>query len=86
MDRTALEARLIQAEKRVALSEQYIARQREFVLRLERLGNNADAARALLEQFEKIQAIQVERRDGLVREFGKLLPNKTPIIYRRAAR
>jgi hypothetical protein len=86
MDRAKFEARLIQAEKRVILSEQHIARQREFVLSLERLGNNADAARALLEQFEKIQAIQVERRDGLVREIGKLLADRTPIIYRRAAR
>jgi hypothetical protein len=73
MDRARLEAQLIQAEKRVALGERHIARQREFVFGLERLGNNADAARALLEQFEKIQIIQVERRDGLVREIDKLL-------------
>jgi hypothetical protein len=73
MDRAKLEAQLVQAEKRVALGEQHIARQREFVLRLERLGNNADAASALLEQYEKIQIIQVERRDGLLREIDKLL-------------
>jgi hypothetical protein len=73
MDRAKLEARLIQAEKRVALGKRHIARQREFVFGLERLGNNADAARALLEQFEKIQIIQIERRDRLVREIGKLL-------------
>jgi hypothetical protein len=72
MDREQLEARLVQAEKRVALSARHIARQRDFVLGLERLGNNADAALALLDQFEKIQIIQIERRDGLQREIDKL--------------
>jgi hypothetical protein len=47
MDREKLEARLIQAKKRVALGEKHIARQREFVLGLEWLGDNADAARKL---------------------------------------
>jgi len=72
MDRAKLKARLIQAEKHVALGERHIARQRDFVRGLERLGNNADAARALLEQFEKIQIAQIERRDGLQREVDKL--------------
>jgi hypothetical protein len=72
MDREKLEARLIQADKRVALGAQHIARQREFVLALERLGNNASAAWALVEQFEKIQNIQIERRDALLKELDKL--------------
>ena len=72
MDRAKLEARLIQAEKRVTLGERHIARQREFVLCLERLGNKADAARGLLEQFERIQIMQVEHRDLLQSELDKL--------------
>jgi len=72
MDRQKLEARLIQAEKRVALGEQHIARQREFVLGLERLGNNADAARSLLEQFEAIQTMQIEHRDQLLSKLDGL--------------
>jgi hypothetical protein len=72
MDREKLEARLIQADKRVVLGAKHIARQREFVLSLERLGNNASAAWALLEQFEKIQNIQIERRDALLKELDKL--------------
>jgi len=71
MDREKLEARFIQADKRVVLGAKHIARQREFVLALERLGNNASAAWALLEQFEKIQNIQIERRDALLRELDK---------------
>lgn len=67
-----LEARLIQADMRVALGEKHIARQREFVIGLERSGNTAGAARALLEQFEKIQTIQIERNDALLRELDKL--------------
>ena len=65
MDREKLEASLIQADKRVVLGVKHIARQREFVFALERLGNNASAAWALVEQFEKIQNIQIERRDAL---------------------
>jgi hypothetical protein len=77
MDREKLEARLIQADKRVVFSEKHIARQREFIVGLERLGNNSGAARALLEQFEKIQTIQIERRDALLRELDKLLARST---------
>ena len=72
MDREKLEASLMQADKRVALGVKHIARQREFVLALERLGNNASAAWALVEQFEKIQNIQIERRDALLKELDKL--------------
>jgi hypothetical protein len=61
-------ARLIQADKRVVFSEKHTARQKEFADGLERLGNNCSAARALLDQFEKIKAIQVERRNAILRE------------------
>jgi hypothetical protein len=78
MDREKLEARLIQADKRVTLGEKHVVRQREFVLGLERLGNNAAAARALLEQFETIQTMQIERRDQLWLAFDKLLGRPGP--------
>ena len=68
MNREKLEARLIQADKRVVFSEKHIARQKEFADGLERLGNNCSAAHAVLEQFEKIRAIQVECRDALLQE------------------
>jgi hypothetical protein len=68
---------LVQAEKRVALGANHIARQKVFVLGLDRLGNNATAANELLRQFEKIQAIQIEHRDALIRELDKLLVQRT---------
>jgi hypothetical protein len=72
MSREKLEARLIQAEKRVALGQKHIARQREFILGLERLDNDASTARALLAQFEELQATLVERRNGILKEFDML--------------
>ncbi len=72
MDRKKLEAKLIRADKRVVLGEKRLARQREFVLGLEGLGNNTSAARALLEKLEKIQAIRIEHRDALLRELDEL--------------
>jgi hypothetical protein len=72
MDREKLEARLIQADKRVALGEKHIARQREFVVGLERSGNSAAAARALLDQFKKIQTIQIRRNNALLKELDQL--------------
>ena len=72
MDRKKLGAQLIQAEKRVSLGAKLLIRQKEFVRGLERLGNNADAARALLEQYEKIQTRQIERYKLLLEEFRKL--------------
>jgi hypothetical protein len=77
MDREKLEARLIQADKRVVLGEKHIARQKEFVVGLERLGNNSSAARALLEQFEKIQTMQIEYLDAILRESEKLRERRT---------
>jgi hypothetical protein len=72
MDRKKLEAQLIQAQKRVSLGEKHLMRQKKFVLGLERLGNNADAARAVLEKYERIQAMQVERYELLLEEVNKL--------------
>jgi hypothetical protein len=72
MDREKLEARLIQADKGVALGAKHIARQGEFIVRLERSGNSAGAARALLDQFKKIQTIQIRRNDPLLRALDKL--------------
>lgn len=72
MTQKKIEARLIQADKRVVIGEKRLDRQREFLLGLERLGNNTSAARALLEELEKIQAIRIEHRDALSRELNTL--------------
>ena len=72
MQREKLQTGVNQANKRVGLCEQRIARQREFVLGLERLGNNSIAARALLDELEIRRIVLITQRDALSRELQKL--------------
>ncbi len=63
MDRAVELAHLAEAEKRLALGEQHIARQERLVAELDRDGHDTKEAFALLTTFRKLQAQHVAHRD-----------------------
>jgi hypothetical protein len=67
MDRSVILERLRQAERHVVQGEHHIARQKGIVVRLtmDDLYEHAKAARALLLQFEEMQALHIANRDRL---------------------
>ena len=74
MNRAALWAHLVQAEKAVEQGERHLARQRRLIASLERDGHDAKAAYALLATFENSQALHVFDRDRLRREWAQASP------------
>ena len=65
-----LEEHLAQTERHVAEGEATLARQRAIIAALERDRHDARFARALLRQFEEVQAMHVEGRARLRKELG----------------
>ena len=65
MDRVLWEQHLTQAEIAVALSQWHIARQKELIAELKRLGSETETACALLAEFETMQELHVAHRDWL---------------------
>jgi hypothetical protein len=61
---------LAEAERHIAAAAITVARQRELISTLERDGHDVTAARALLAEFEQIQAMHVIHRDRLLDELG----------------
>jgi hypothetical protein len=72
MDRQTAIEHLAQAEKHVALGAKLIEKQRESVDLLDMHGHDGSQARALLVQFEKVQATYVADRDRLLAEVQEL--------------
>lgn len=70
MDKAILQDHLAHADRHVLEGNGHIARQREIVATLEREGHDTVAARALLAQFEELQAMHIADRDRLLRELG----------------
>lgn len=62
---------LAQAEMHVASGERHIAEQRAIIDELERGGNDAAEAKALLASFEQTQRLHLENRNRLRRELEK---------------
>ncbi len=56
---------LAQIETRVAVGEQLIASQRDYVASLERMGRDPTQAKTLLEVFIELQRMHVADRDRL---------------------
>jgi hypothetical protein len=56
------------AEEHVARGAENVARQREMIAELERDGHDAKQARAMLAEFEQLQAMHVADRDRLIGE------------------
>lgn len=71
MDRTVILEHLAQARRHVVQGERHIARQREIVAELERKGQDALAARDLLDSFEALQVLHIADRDRLEEELAK---------------
>ena len=68
MDRALIGDHLAKAERHVDEGHRHVAHQREIVASLERDGNDTTQARALLAQFEELQAMFIADRDRLLRE------------------
>ena len=68
IDRTAALEHFRLAQKHVAEGEQRVSAQGALVGRLERDGHDVTAAKALLRQFEKTLALQIETRDCIAQE------------------
>jgi len=71
MDLAQIAKNLAQAEMHVASGERHIAEQRAIIDELERGGNDATEAKALLTAFEHTQRLHVENRDRLRRDLEK---------------
>jgi|EndMetStandDraft_4_1072995.scaffolds.fasta_scaffold1821790_1 hypothetical protein len=71
MDRELLEKSLAEAERRVIEAERHVAKQLEFVARLERDNRDPSQAMHLLQQFEELQAMHTADRDRLRKELLK---------------
>ena len=70
MDRAIIQDHLAQTERHVSQGKEHISRQREIIADLERGGHDSKAARALLVQFEEMQALHIADRDRLLRELS----------------
>jgi hypothetical protein len=71
MDRATLKRHLADAERDVALGEDYIARQRAIVARLEQAGQDSAHARRLLGDLIEIHQVHVADRDRLLEELAR---------------
>ena len=71
MDLAEIAENLAQAELHVASGERHIAQQRAIIDELERAGQDATEARALLAGFEQTQRLHIENRDRLRRQLEK---------------
>ncbi len=65
MDRDIIEKTLAQAETRVAVGNQLIASQRDYVASLERSGRDPSQAKTLLDAFLELQLMHLANRDRL---------------------
>ena len=71
MDRGMLREHFRQAKGHVARGEKNLSRQLELVAELERYGHDTVMAKALLVQFEELQAVRIADRDRFRREVGE---------------
>ena len=70
--RRAMMDHLLQVEHHVMQGQRHVERQREIVAKLEKIRSaDANSARALLAQFEDMQAMHIADRDRLYRELEK---------------
>ena len=76
MDHATIADHLAQAERHVVAGERTLAHQRGLVAELERDGHDTSQARALLVQFEELQALHISNRDRLRRELAALPQSK----------
>jgi hypothetical protein len=72
MDRATVLEHLAQARRHVSLGERHIARQRQLIAGLERVGSDSWEAWKLLQQFEDLQRLHIHDRDRLERELAKI--------------
>ena len=72
MRRETLIWHLAQAEARIALGREHIARQYENIAELERVGYDAGTAKALLVVFEQTHALHVADREQITAEIEAL--------------
>jgi hypothetical protein len=70
MDQEMLRQHLEQAEEHVKAGENNIARQREVITTLEGDGHDTTTARAVLVQFEELQAMHIADRNRIRGELG----------------
>jgi hypothetical protein len=70
MERAILREQLELAERRVAFGEQMLANHRLRVIDLERLGEDATTAKAMVIELEELLRLYVFDRDGLRRELN----------------
>ena len=63
-----LKRHLTQAEEHIATGQKNIARQWELIAKLERNGHDSAQARAILDQFEELQAMHLADRERILRE------------------
>jgi hypothetical protein len=68
MVRAMVEQQLAQADHYVALAHKHVAAQRGCVAKLEADGRDTIEARSLLQQFERVLAAHLAKRDRLLRE------------------
>lgn len=65
MDRSQLTALLEQSDHHVRLAEEHIARQVEWIARLENLALDTQDAQHLLSEFQELLAVHIAHRDRL---------------------
>ena len=70
-DRDMLKRHLRQAEEHIAKGEKNIARQWELIAKLERDKHDTAQARAILDQFQELQAMHLAERERILRELSE---------------
>jgi hypothetical protein len=70
MDRPAIAARLVQAERHVLTAQAITARQRGIIAELERDGHNTRLAQQLLDSFIGLEEAHITDRDELRRKLA----------------
>ena len=71
MDRRMILSQVAQAEMQVAVSEEFVTRQREIVDALRRRGADTTAAKELLQTFEQVEAAHLADLDRLRAELAQ---------------
>ena len=66
-----LRRHLAEAKAHVEMGSKTLARQRELIAELERDGHDSTQARAMLKQFEEVQAMHITDRERILRELAQ---------------
>jgi hypothetical protein len=67
----AIELKLAEAERSVAIADRNVANQRAIIEELERGGNDVRGARLVLRELEETRGLYARDRDRLLKQLGR---------------